>query len=84
MTWEGPARGAVTVPGNSLRELRRRAGLKLQNVADFCGVSVATSWRWENGTTAPRADKAARLAVLYKLPVESIVAMFDEPRGQAG
>ena len=39
--------------GKELRELRARAGLTQQALADALGVSQTTVWSWESGTAKP-------------------------------
>ncbi|MET8658188.1 helix-turn-helix domain-containing protein [Streptomyces griseus] len=46
------------------RRLRRGARLSIGEVASFCGVDQSTVWRWENGTRAPRGDRALQYADL--------------------
>jgi DNA-binding transcriptional regulator YiaG len=38
--------------------VRRAARLSLQEVADACGSSVTTVWRWEQGQRVPRGAPA--------------------------
>ncbi|WP_406144126.1 helix-turn-helix domain-containing protein [Streptomyces anulatus] len=46
------------------RRLRRDARLSIGEVASACGVDQSTVWRWENGTRAPRGDRALRYGEL--------------------
>jgi len=39
----------------SFRELREKAGLSLEQAAEYTGYRPRTVYRWENGETAPRA-----------------------------
>jgi len=49
------------------RALRLAAGLRLQDIADACGVTLQTVWRWENGRRHPRVGNVERYAdILHK------------------
>ena len=41
------------------------AGLRLQDIADGCGVKLQTVWRWEHGLREPRvSNREAYAAIL--------------------
>jgi transcriptional regulator with XRE-family HTH domain len=49
------------------RALRMTAGLRLQDIADACGVTLQTVWRWEQGLRQPRVGNLERYAeILHK------------------
>jgi DNA-binding transcriptional regulator YiaG len=61
------ARGSIP-PWKQRRELRKRAGLTLQEIADACGVSRECVRLWELGANEPRRENgAAYLRVLELL-----------------
>lgn len=50
-----------------LRELRERAGLTVEQVAEALGVSYRAVYHWERGTNEPKLDYLPELARLYGL-----------------
>jgi len=44
--------------------IRERAGLSLREIADGCGASPTTVYRWERGERQPRGRPAIRWALL--------------------
>ncbi len=50
-----------------LYELRQKAGLSAEQVAEALGVSAKTVYAWESATNAPHAWKFPDIATLYKL-----------------
>ena len=61
-----------------LYELRSRAGLSQEEVANIIEVSRVTYTRYENGTHKPDAVSVLRLAHLFGVPPEYILVM-EEP-----
>ena len=56
---------------NSIRYYRRRANLRLYEVAHQLGLSSpAHLAHWESGRKIPRLDNLLRLAAILKVPVE--------------
>ena len=61
---------------NSIRHYRRRAHLRLYEVAYYVGLSSpAHLAHWERGRKVPRLDNLLKLAAVLKVPVE--VLYFD-------
>ena len=53
---------------NDLKQRREELGLKLQDVADYVGVSAGTVSRWENGNISNmKRDKIAKLSEILKM-----------------
>lgn len=63
----------MTLAG-TLRDFRRRAGLKTTEVARRIGKSPKTVSGWEHGRGQPDADMLVALCALYQ--VDSIAAFF--------
>lgn len=57
----------MTARENRLKELRTRAYLTQQEVANFFGVTIAVVSRHENGTRGLSHDAILRYARLYKV-----------------
>lgn len=53
------ARQALPSPARR-SELRKTAGLTLQEVADAVGVTFGAIWNWENGIRQPRGEHLRR------------------------
>lgn len=61
---------------NSIRHYRRRAHLRLFEVAQYVGLSSpAHLAHWERGRKVPTLDNLLKLAAVLKVPVE--VLYFD-------
>jgi len=76
---------------NRLQELRTRAALTQQDVAEALGVDGGTISRWERGVVLPHAAQRRRLAALFKVtvaelglraavPVQTSLAYLEEPQ----
>jgi transcriptional regulator with XRE-family HTH domain len=64
---------------NNLRHYRKERGLKQDQVAAALGLKNKTLIsRWERGNSIPNLITAARLSVLYKIPIDIIFADFIE------
>lgn len=55
---------------------RKKKGLSQEEVAEKLGVSRQTISKWETGETVPDIRQAKKLAVLYGLSLDALVA-FD-------
>ncbi len=56
-----------------LKELRKKAGLTQQEVADKVDVSRVAVGQWESGSVTPRPNKIERLAELFGVYVPMMV-----------
>lgn len=66
-----------------LKELRKKAGLTQQEVADKVDVSRVAVGQWESGSVTPRPNKIERLAELFGVSIAQLLGYdFDSlPRG---
>jgi transcriptional regulator with XRE-family HTH domain len=55
-----------------LRQARRKAGLRLSDVAEQIGVNKATYWRWENNATHMPAEALFLILALYGVTIDDI------------
>ena len=62
--------------GNSLFHARKKRGLSQEEVAEKLGVSRQTVSKWETDETIPDIRQAKKMAVLYNLPLDDLIA-FD-------
>lgn len=68
--------------GPRLRELRRRHGLTLADLAEQTGINQSTLSRLEGGTRKPTLEMLFPLAELYAIPLDELVgaARTGDPR----
>ena len=59
--------------GNRLVELRKKAGLSQEAVADKLGISRQAVSRWETGEASPDTDNLVALADLYGCSLDELV-----------
>ena len=62
--------------GNSLFTARKKSGFSQEEVAEKLGVSRQTISKWEGDETLPDIRQSKRLAVLYGLSLDELIA-FD-------
>ncbi len=58
-----------------LFELRRRAGLSQEELADKVGVSRQAVGKWENGASMPELDKLLALSEFYHVPIGELLGV---------
>ena len=69
--------------GNHLYQARKKSGLSQENVAEKLGVSRQTISKWETDETLPDIRQSKRLAVLYHMTLDELIAYdFDEQQAQ--
>lgn len=62
--------------GNSLSSARKKSGYSQEDVAEKLGVSRQTISKWETDETLPDIQQAKKLAHLYQLSLDDLIA-FD-------
>lgn len=62
--------------GSNLYNARKKSGLSQEEVAEKLGVSRQTISKWETDETLPDIRQAKRLAGLYRLTLDDLIA-FD-------
>lgn len=64
----------------SIKQLRKRAGLKVEDVAATLDVAISTVGNWEQGRTIPRlrVDQTAKLLRLYNCTFEELEQAVKE------
>lgn len=62
--------------GNNLFNARKKSGLSQEDVAEKLGVSRQTISKWETDETLPDIRQAKRMARLYNLSLDELIA-FD-------
>ena len=63
--------------GKKLLDLRKKAGLSQEDVADKLGVSRQTVSKWETGQTVPELAKAKLLGQLYNISYDYLFSGSD-------
>lgn len=67
---------------NNIEYYRKKAGLTLDEVGAILGVARQTVASWESGKTSPSLAEAAKLARVFKIPVE--LFLDEEAAEEAG
>ncbi len=65
--------------GQRTAELRKRAGISQQRLAEMMGVSRTTITQIENGKRKVSADELVRLSEIYNLSVDNMLSSKEEP-----
>jgi len=71
--------GIMVELGQRTAELRKRAGISQQRLAEMLGVSRTTITQIENGKRKVSADELARLSEIYNLSVDKLLSSKEEP-----
>jgi len=58
--------------GDTLKNRRIELGIKQEAVAEEMGVTVQTIYKWEKGTTEPKASQVSKLGKVLKLTEKEI------------
>lgn len=58
-----------------LREVRKKRGIKMEQLAQELNVAVKTAYGWENGQANPSLDVFVRICRFYG--IKDIMALFD-------
>lgn len=64
--------------GNRLYKLRSAAGLSQTDVANVVGVTNKSVSKWENGATKPSTNVLRKLADLFNISIEELLALREE------
>lgn len=66
--------------GNRLYNLRCAAGLSQTEVANKVGVTNKSVSKWENGATKPSTNVLRKLADLFNISIEELLALREEKK----
>ncbi|MBF4308191.1 XRE family transcriptional regulator, partial [Vibrio anguillarum] len=58
--------------GDTLKTQRIKLGIKQEAVAEEMGVTVQTIYKWEKGTTEPKASQVSKLGKILQLTEKEI------------
>ena len=64
--------------GTNLYNARKKSGLSQEEVAEKLGVSRQTISKWETDETLPDIRQAKRLAGLYRLTLDDLIAFGQQ------
>ena len=64
--------------GNYLTELRKKSGMTQALLACKTGVSDKAVSKWENGRSKPALPQLAKLAEIFKISVDDLLAQMEE------
>ncbi len=65
-----------------VRAQRTRLGLSAPEMGALVGVSAQTIYNWETGTSRPRAEQLAVIAVVRKMGKREVKARLDQLRAE--
>ena len=65
--------------GQRIAELRKRAGISQQRLAEMLGVSRTTITQIENGKRKVSADELAKFSEIFNLSVDNLLSLKEEP-----
>lgn len=65
--------------GKRLREMRKKRGLRLQEMADKLGVAKSTYAGYESGYRQPDLDVLAQIAEILKTSADYLLGLTDNP-----
>lgn len=68
---------AGTVLGELIRDARKRAGLRLEDVAEEVGVTAGALSHIESGRRLPNPHNAVRIAEVLGMPSEDVLTALD-------
>ena len=68
--------GGIMSLGNHLFQARKKTGLSQELVAEKLGVSRQTISKWETDETVPDIYQSKKLAILYQVSLDELIA-FD-------
>ncbi|MCR5353802.1 MAG: helix-turn-helix domain-containing protein [Clostridiales bacterium] len=63
--------------GTKIKELRRRADLTQEQLADILGVAYQTVSKWECGTTSPDISMIAPIARFFKVSADELFGLSE-------
>ena len=64
--------------GDKVKELRERAGLTQEELAELMGVQRNTVWRWENKKAGLRGENIQRISAVLNVDASELMPS-DEP-----
>lgn len=83
----GASKGKVSVTkmqfSEKLSQLRRKAGLSQEQLADRLGVTRQSVSKWESGTAVPELGKLIALSELFEVSVDYLVKDWVEEEASA-
>ena len=61
-----------------IKELREKAGLTQEELAERTGVQRNTVWRWENDKAKLKADNIQRLSLVFNVDTSELMQTISE------
>ena len=69
--------------GSRLKLLRKKSEYTLKDLAEKCGVTVNTAWRWENEKQKPSMDVISKLAQILNTSVGYLIGEDSDPENMS-
>ena len=66
---------------NRIKEVRKKKGLSLQQVADAVGLGNNTISRYETGKREPKLETWNKLAEYFNVPTSYLMGLSDDVNG---
>lgn len=60
---------------NNIRELRKKHGMSVDELADKMGVHTNTVYNWERGDTEPKSSQICVLSEIFECDAETILSL---------
>lgn len=60
---------------NNYRKFRKQIGMRPEAAAFEIGISMQTLYKWENGETAPSAEKLRKMAAIYNCSSDELIGL---------
>ncbi len=64
--------------GDKVRELRERAGMTQEELADLMGVQRNTVWRWENNRAGLRGENIQRMSSVLNVDASELIPLNSD------
>lgn len=65
--------------GDRIRELREKAGLSQEELAQKLAIGESQVWRYEHDESEPRANVVAKLAEFFNVSSDYLLGLSDHP-----
>ena len=64
--------------GDKVRELREKAGMTQEELADLMGVQRNTVWRWENNRAGLRGENIQRMSSVLNVDASELIPLNSD------
>ncbi len=69
----------MDLTGRNIAQLRREAGLSIHDLQEIFGFTTPQAiYKWQRGATLPTVDNLVVLALVFGVPIDSILVVDSE------